>query len=230
MLYLPKSSLVRVTTRPIVPGGVVVAEGQALISNVEGGTRGVTQSNGSAGEVFAGVAVFERAPLDTLPRVNDLTVEDTGHTITLDRTPVGGTSAIRVVDTTTNTVLVAGDPANAGEYSISGSVITVNTARDGNSITVYYRFSPTVLEAKNIQGDIRPGGTAASLYGRIGAITIGDVYTTEFDQTVDWTVDNIVVRTGANGRFTIGGSGAIVPCSVIAAPTQDSPFLGLSLT
>lgn len=233
MLYLPKSSLVRVVTRAIVAGGIVGAEGACLISNVEANVRGVTQSNGTAGEQFAGIAVYERAPLSTVPRVEELVVDDTLYNAQLARVPVGGAAAVRVIDLTTNTALTAGSAANAGEFELSGTngdFVLVNSTRAEHNIRVFYRYSPSTMEARILQGDVRAGGTALAAYQRTGVILIGDVYTTEFDQTVDWNADNVVIRTGANGRLTIGGTGAIVPGTLISAPTTDSPYVGVSLT
>jgi hypothetical protein len=233
MLYLPKTSLIRVVTRPIVSGGVVNAEGACLISNVEAGLRGVTQSNGASGEVFAGLAIYERAPLINVPKVEEGIVDDTTFKVALLRVPVGGAAAMRVVDLTTNTLLTAGSAANAGEFELTGSLgneVLVHTSRADHQLRVFYRFSPTNNEARQLQGDVRAGGTALAAYGRTGAILIGDVYTTEFDLTVDWNQDNLVPRTGANGRITLGGNGAVIPGTIISAPTVESPFLGISLT
>lgn len=233
MLYLPKTSLVRVVTRAIVANGSVNAEGACLISNVEAGLRGVTQSNGSSGEVFAGIAIYEKAPLTSVPKIEEGVVDDTTFKVALAKVPVGGAAAMRVVDLTTNTVLTAGSAANAGEFELTGSLsneVLVNSSRADHNLRIMYRFSPTTNEARQLQGDVRAGGTALAAYGRTGVILIGDVYTTEFDLNVDWNVDNIVPRTGANGRITIGGSGAIIPGSIISAPTVESPFLGISLT
>lgn len=235
MLYSPKTTIARVVQRALISGGTVAAEGAVLIASAAAGVRGITQSAGNSGEVFAGVAIYERDEPTNLPKQEVLN-SGTGATITLAKTPAGGTTYIRVYDTVAGAVVAAGSPANANEYSLSGATLTLNAANQGHNLIVTYRYVPTILEARQITGACRQAGGAptADIYGRYGVASQGDFYTTEFDTTIDWTAANLVLRTGANGRVTVGGNGAVIPGYVISAPAVDAEipgvaFLGISI-
>jgi len=231
MLYMPKTTLTRVVNRVIVPNATIGAEGRALIAANVDGVVGVQESTGVSGTVFAGIGIYEKAPLESMPDVQELVVDTDTHQITLPYTPLGGTGAIRIYDIDDDVDIDAGNPGTtAGEYSLSGNVLTFNTAQDDHTMRIFYRYSPTVLQAKWLQGDIRAGGTAQAQYGKVGAILIGDVYTSEYDPTVDWSAANVSISAGANGLLTIGGNGPILPATILQVPSVDSPYLGLSLT
>lgn len=226
-LYMPKTTVERVIPRAQLPGGTIAAEGAFLISQQANGVEGVTQSTGASTDVFAGIAIFERTPPTELPR-NETLNSGSGTTITLARTPVGGTSAIRVYDLNTSTVLTAG--SGADKYALSGAVITLDAGNVGHNIQVVYRYAPTVAEAISLFGYCRQAGgiPTADFYDVVGVASQGDFWTTEFDPTVDWSAANLVLRLGANGRVTVGGSGPIIPGYVISAPTNGTEMPGLS--
>lgn len=228
MLYMPKTSLSRAVSLLIADGATISAEGRGLVAATVSGVVGVKESTGAAAEVFAGVSVYEKAPLTDLPIIEDLIVGDTVYTVLLGHTPVGGTSNMRVTDAA-GTALTPG-ATTSGSYTLTGTTLTFNADLAGTAVNVSYRYSPTVTEARFIQGDTRAGGTSQAQYGKVGAIKIGDIYTSEFDPTVDWSAANVTIRLGANGKFTIGGSGAIVPAHILQVPSATSPFLGFSLS
>jgi len=211
--------------RPVAAGYTVSAEGQALVADTTDGVFGVKPSTGASGEKFAGVALSQQLTLEYLPIVEEFVVAEDEITVTLSHTPVGGT--LRVLGN--GSALAVGTPAgDATKYSISGSVITVNTALKGKSVVVAYRYAPTVIEAKTIQGDIPPGGAASLTLNSVGVIRRGDIFTSEYDTSVDWTGDPDVAL-GANGLFTVGGSGTEINAVVIQVPSATDPFLGLEL-
>lgn len=221
MLNLSKSTISRSVERAIAEGFTVTAEGSALVAVSSNGAFGVRPSTAAAGEKFMGVSLSQQLTLEILPAVESLTVPATPYTVTLQRTPLAGT--IRVFDNTAGAVI---DNAN---ITVVGKDLTFLIGVTLHAITVYYRFAPSVIEAKTLQGDIPPGGAAGLLLGSVGVIEVGDVYTSEYDTSADWSAAAPVVRLGANGLFTTAGAGVILDVVVISAPTVTDAFLGLRL-
>lgn len=224
MLLLDQSRISRSAERKTAAGVTLDAEGKALVAAYESGDLVVQPSTGVANEVFAGVSLSSEFSLASLPRVQDLVVSADPYTVTLDRDPTGATLRVSIGAT----AITEGDPgAEAAQYSISGRVLTFHSSRAAATATIAYRYSPTVQEAQSIQGDIEPGSHITSALGLTGTIEGGEVYTTEFDTNADWS-GVPVVRLGANGRFTVGGSGTIVPCLVTHKPVAGKAYLGIS--
>jgi hypothetical protein len=227
MLRFELSKISDSMEKPVAAGATVTAEGQALVAVAGGGVKPAT---GAAGEIFAGIAMAQQITPLALPKVERLIVA-ADNTVTLAGTPLAST--LRVVRTDTGAALVAGTPGtNATDYSISGTVVTVNSALVGKTVEVAYRFAPTTLQVKAIQGDIPPGGAAALLLNSVGVVIKGDVVTTEFDTTADWSTvsASTPIKLAANGLFTIGGSGATVAGAYVTQlPSAESPFLGIHI-
>jgi hypothetical protein len=221
MLYFPNTRVAVSSELPIAAGAVFTAEGQAMVSDNTGGIFGAKPSTAAAGENFLGVAVSQQIALTSFPKVEEV-VQPLTDIITLARTPSVGT--VFVYNVTTGAALAS--PAN---YTIAGAVITMAAATRGNVIRIVYKFAPTVIEARSIMGDIYPGGAPGLSIGQVGVQRSGSIFTTEFDSAVNWNVANPVVKTGANGQFTIGGTGTTVDCAVIQLPSTSLPYLGLLL-
>lgn len=228
MLNMTKSTISRSVERPVADGFSINAEGSALVGVVANGAFGLRPSTGAAGEKFAGVSMSQVMVATFLPRVDTLVVPAAGATeVDLTADPVPGTTRFVIGAT----VLVAGDPgANAGEYTLVGRKLTVHASHAGEEVTALYRYSPTVAEAQAMQGDVAPGAAAASILGSVGTIEVGDVYTTEYDTTADWSGASPVVRLGANGLFTTSGSGTVVNAMVIQVPSSTDSLLGLRIS
>lgn len=222
MLYFPKTRAAVSRELPIAVGASVQAEGLALVADNTTPTFGVKPSAGASGEVFLGVSISQEFPLAAYPKVEEK-VQPVANTVTLSRDPISGT--IVVYDVTAGAVIAAG----GGGYSISGRVITLQSGTVGHVIRVTYKFAPSAAEARIIQGDVYPGGAAGTTFGQVGLLVDSAIYTTEFDSSINWSQANPVVKTGANGQFTVGGNGATVPCVVIQVPSVSSPYLGLLL-
>lgn len=78
----------------------------------------------------------------------------TGTTISLAEAPVAGSIYIAEVQTIdkyakTGNVLVDGDPANVGEYSISGTDITINAGDSDTPYRVFYMKASAVTSVSN---------------------------------------------------------------------------------
>ena len=222
MLYFPNTRQYVSIELPVAPGSLIAAEGQALIADTTTGVFGVRPSTGGATDNFVGVAVSQQQTLAFMSKVED-GVHPAGNTFTLARTPAAGT--LSVYNLTTGAVV----PPGGGGWTLAGRVVTLAVATLGNNLAYTYRFAPTAMEARTLQGDVYPGGPAGALVNQVGVIKNGVVYTTEFDSAVDWRATNPVIRVGANGLFTIGGAGAIVNCALVSVPSVAQPFLGLML-
>lgn len=225
MLKLEKSVIRESVERAILAGSVIAAEGMALIADASGATFGVLPSAGTADDQFAGVSLSHTISPDYLPTIESpLAV---GVTLTLAKTPLAG--SLRLVDSTGTEVTLGNPATTTSEYSITGNVVTLHVDQTDLVVTSSYRYSPTTVEIKALMGDAQPGGNASALIGSVGVIEKGDIFTTEYDTSVDWSA-NPTVALGANGQFTVGGSGAVVPnCYVLQVPSADSTFLGLRL-
>ena len=222
MLYFPNGRPIIATEVPIAASSTIAAEGQALVADTTGGVFGAKPSAGSSSENFLGIAVSQQIDLATFPKVEEKVVPNT-DAVTIARTPSSGT--LSVYDVTTSTLLSV-----TTHYTVSGETVTMaDSTYRGHTLRLNYKFAPTAIEARAIQGDVYPGGAAGTSIGQVGVFQMGIVYTTEYDSTKDWTAAGITVKTGANGQFTVGGSGTTVDCVVVAAPSSSNPYLGLFL-
>lgn len=217
----------------VTPGAIIPAEGSALVADYSTGELTVKPSTGASNEIYIGAAIAETMVQSFLPHVEEHAVansESDTDTITLMSTPIAGSLLVQTVATDgTVTTLTAGTPDSgaATTYSIAGNIITFwAPTLDGKSLRVTYRYSPTVLQLRELQGDQAPGSTAAATLNVVGALEAGDFETSEFDTTVAWA-GATAVKLGANGRFTQGGSGTTLPCIITKVPSAGSPFLGL---
>lgn len=223
MLYFPRGKNYISIEQPVAAGATISAEGQALVADTTAGVFGVKPSTGAAGEKFAGVAASQVINIASLSRVEAYVVP-AGNVITLKRTPTGGT--LSVYDFTAGAVIAAG----GGGWTLSGATLTLQASHVGHSIEVYFKYAPTLPESRSLQGDQLPGGPAGVAVSQVGTLRNGPVFTSEFDATVNWNATNPTVTLGANGQFTIGGTGTAIQATVIQAPSAGSPFLGLDLT
>jgi len=227
MLYFPGTRIVQSIEYPVASGATVTQEGAPLAWSITG--NGVQPSLGTSADRFAGISLNQQYSPVTLPYVENDVVPSTGAaTITLANTPASGT--LYIYNLTNATVQTAGTPGSTDNtYSISGNVVTLNTARAGNSLYIGYSYSPTTQQVLGLQG-MAPAGTPIATYlGSTGVIVEGVVYTTCYDTSVNWGGNGTAPATinlGA-GQFTVGGSGPAINAFVQSVPSVSSPFLGL---
>jgi hypothetical protein len=224
MLYFPNGRDYISQEFPVAQSATIAAEGIALVADTTAGVFGVKPSAGVSGEKFVGVAVSQQISITAVARVESHIVPAT-NVVTLNRTPSSGT--LSVFNKTTGAVVPASGGSN---WSLAGRQLTLPAGMAGNEIETYFKYQVTLNESRSLQGDTFPGGAAGFLVGQCGAVRNGTIYTSEFDTTVNWNATNPSVTLGANGQFTIGGSGAAVPAVVVAVPSASQPFLGLMLT
>ena len=229
MLNFSKMRISRSVERPVAQGYSVTAEGQVLVAEEVNGEFGVRSSTGGAGEQFVGVAIEHPMSVFSAPNVEDVTVPAAApYELKMSKVASAGTERVTI----NGTDLTLGSAANAGEYEIATvdgiSVVTVNAAQAGLTGSVGYKYVPTTTEVRVFQSDPFPGSLAAEITGSVAVIEVGDIFTSEYDSTQDWS-GTPVVTLGANGQFTIGGSGTVVDAVVIQKPTSADPFLGLRI-
>lgn len=220
MLYMPKTRFVQAHTRNLHPQSILIDEGVGLVA-APGGT--VKVGTGLADEKFAGIAVFQRGPLLSLPKFeSEHRVTATETTFKLTSQPLGGTLVIRNAVTNAKLELTT-------DYTYDQATNQVTYVNAGTVAIAAYERSPSMIEQRVLQGDVQPGGTVPANYQFTGVIAKGDVFTSHFELADDWTNPNAVIRVGANGKLTTQGTGAVVDAYVISVPNQESPFLGICL-
>lgn len=230
MLYFPNTRIEASVERAVASGVTIQAEGIALVADYTGGIFGVKPSTGGADEKFVGVAFNRPTDLMSMAKVERATIP-AANAVVLAHEIMAGT--LRVVEVSTNVAftVVPGAPA-AGEVQIdgtNGAQLNFNAADTGKLVQATYRFAPTVAQSVAFQGMQDPGGPAGHYLGQVGVIRAGDVFTDQFDTTVDWSGASIDLKLGANGQFTNGGAGVAVPGYVLAVPSEGSALLGIHI-
>lgn len=222
MLHLDQSKLFRTGQFKLATDAFIAAEGKAAVVVYENGEAVVKPSTGVSGEIFAGVMFSSKTPLDTLPNV--FVGKAVASKITLPQTPVAGT--LRVV--VAGVAFDLGDVGTASKYSVTGNVITLPAAQATAAVTVNYSYSPSVMQARSLQGDVEPGFALSSVMRQTGVIQGGEAVTSEYDTDADWSDPALPVRLGANGQFTTSGNGTVIPGIVTRYPVAGVPRFGFS--
>lgn len=232
MLNFNNTRIDRSVSRSVDPSTLVTTEGAVIVrsgTNVKTGT-------GAAGETFLGFSYSQQNSPTSIPQVESFVVPASGiMTLTGAPTSSAATKAWFVAaDGSLTDVTHDADDLNpaAGSYAVVAKTLTCNTADAGKTIRIQYRFAPTVAQAQFLQGGVLPGGDSGQLLGTVGIILAGDVFTTEFDPSVDWAdvaAAGTALTIGAGGVVTTGGAGGAVAARVISIPSAGSPYLGLSV-
>ncbi len=225
MIYFPLSKIVDSAETVTAPGASITSEGQALVRAVGAPATGVQQSMAAdANEIFAGFAIagVSAAPLPALyaAKVEESVVPGSGI-VTLAQTPVAGQLAI--YDLTTGAAVPLG-----GGIAVVNNTVTGLTA--GNNVRTTYKYALTVIQSRNLQGDVQPGGYAGAYVGQIGLAKRGLLYTDQFDAAVNWGAAT-GIKLAANGLITNqAGAGALIQGYVVSIPSQEVPYLGIEFS
>lgn len=207
--------------RPVEQGIALTEEGIALVAVKQGNDTVVRPSTGAADEIFAGFSLTRNSPPKTIPWVGEGRVPTTGS-IELPRLPMAGQILIKVGGVVRDVVAAA--PA-AGEAYLNARVVTFHADDVGAEYTIQMQYEPTVSEARTILGDAPIGGISAAAQDVTGVVTRGDVATTNYDASVDWS-GVITPRLGADGTLTVGGQGTVLTnVQVISAPSAENSAL-----
>lgn len=210
--------------RKVESGVIIQEEGQALINVKENGETVVKPSVGASGELFAGIAMTRNAPPTVLQWVGEGVIGATGA-IELPRLPILGQVLVKIGKDVAS--IEAPVPAAAGDVQIGGQIVTFHADDIGKKYLVQMAYEPSMAEAAQILGNMPIGGISASYQGVTGVITRGDVATTFYDASSDWSTA-LQVKLGPDGRFTTTGLGAVIPgVTVINAPSSENSALTL---
>lgn len=222
MIYYPLSNPLRTREFTIKSGATISQSGQALVGSMSGGIHGVSPSTADTGQNFVGFVWPQTSAvpfLQTTAVKVETFVVPAGKTVTLAKTPVSATTLVYNV--------TAGAAVTAD--SVTGAVVDLTTnGTIGSTVNITYRYTLTVAEARSLNGDVIPGGYAGLTYGQVGVLQAGTIFTDQFDSAVNWLAAT-AVELAAGGTLTNqgGASNVVVPCSIIAIPSVEYPFLGI---
>jgi len=236
MLNFAQSRQVNSVSRKTSPATRIFAEGLALVADPSI-DQGVAVSTGAAGEQFVGLSLASQIDPTQLPFYEEV-ASDANGLVTVGHQPVAG--SLFVKDLVTGTVLTAAAAGTAqgtltaNQYALTASgakTFVVPVARETNALLVGGRYSPTVADINWLQGDPLPGHQIANALNIVGVVTSGDLYTSEFDTTADWTAAAVYVKLSADGKFTATStaSEALPGVRLLSRPGFNNGFLGLSI-
>jgi hypothetical protein len=235
-MYLPFGKFEQSTEMLQAPGASFPAEGQIAVRNASNTSAGVMPSTGTGtgtgADIFCGFVIAGTSALPfaepTYSKVETFLVPATG-VVTLSVTPDSGADVGALDLTTGQFYTTTSTPA----ITVTGAQVSGLTA--GDQVQVTYKYDLTVVQRRALFGDIQPGGYVGDTIGQIGVVTRGTVFTTEFDHSANWALAGstaaLQLVAGANGQVklgTVGTNGVAIPGYVVALPTQDIPFLGIT--
>jgi hypothetical protein len=229
MLHMRDTRFHTVLQFNVLPGIVIQEEGVALVFTKYNGETYVKPSAGEDGEIFAGVSFERFTPAGRLPFIREFEVPESGVLI-LPRTAAEG-SAVSVYEGKTALDVATGDTAPSDSSAVlNGERLLFNpdTAK-GRRVRVQLMYSPTVEEAQSIYGGAPFGGLASATTGEKGRITIGEVGTSCYDASADWS-EALTVALGENGNFVPGTPSTAIPGVVVRnSPSAANNYLVLQL-
>lgn len=207
--------------RAVQDGLFLTEEGIALVAVKQGNETVVRPSTGAEGEVFAGFSLARNSPPAILPWVGEGRVPSTLQ-IELPRLPLAGQILIKVGGEVRT---IVADAPEAGEVKLAARIVTFHADDEDAEYTVQMQYEPTVTEARTLIGDAPIGGVPSGAQDQIGVITRGDVATTLYDASADFS-GVMTPRLGADGRLTVGGTGTLLTnVQVISAPSAENSAL-----
>jgi hypothetical protein len=235
---LKRSHFSLVLEKPVLAGAVITEEGVLLQATIDAatGSEVVSMATNDASLVIAGFAIRDNADNATAAEVENLGAVPAGLLMNLSNNNIVSTADTGL--TTNIQVSADGTPltlANTG--GAASGVVGVNPTTGaldfhvdelGQTIVATYTYNLTVAEArlKFFQRNIN--NEASTLFGSVGVGQgHGEVFTDQFDATVDWSVAAQIVHSGDAGTITNVG-GTLIDARVISVPNVNNPLLGLS--
>ena len=223
MLQLRNTRLYKSLFENLASGVTISEEGIALTYVKEAGETKV--ETGVAGGVFAGVALARNLPPATLPLVEQGVIPVSGAG-TLTRSPLAGQFLVKINGVAAT--VVASAPA-AGEVAVTADAYEFNAADAGKTAVFQYMYAPTVTEARAVLGDMPYGGLAANALGTIAVIKQGEIATSFFDASADWST-TLFAKVVAGGMFAPATQATGLPgVTVKNSPSVGNPFLVLEM-
>ncbi len=237
MLDLTRTTFSRTFEKEVKVGSTIHAEGRLLQAEIVAGAEVISECSAAASERLVGFSLMSMITPDEVPNVEEGTVPSASpYTIQLDRTNITP-GMVRVYDVTGATDLTeTGGAPSGGQFQCvdATGLVTFNAAEAGSSVVIYYRYNPTVMEARMLHYEPQINRDSHAVYTRVG-VGCGkcQVYTSEFDPKEDFTT----VAVGTSLTNTVGGllglSGSTdlpVGSRVISVPSAGDPWLGIELS
>jgi hypothetical protein len=243
---LKRSHFSLVLEKSVSTGSVITEEGVVLVAVLDAatGTETVQMSADAANEVVAGFAIRDNADHATAAEVESVTVPASGDlsvqlrnnniVIVSGGTPGDGSDANLRVESPPGTALtlVDGVVATDGQAALEPvtGILFFHSDEAGEAAVVTYTYNLTVAESrlKFFQRNIN--NEASTLFGQVGVGQgHGEIFTDQFDATVDWSLAAAVVHSGVDGILTnADGSSPAMDARVISVPNVNNPLLGVS--
>lgn len=225
MLFQNATDIVQTQEADLLPGEVIHEEGVALVWIRENGKSFLRLSTGVAGEVFAGFALARNMPPATMARVEEFAIDATKK-YTATRVPTAGALLVKI-DGVKAEQEAAASASAAGKVGVQGADLYFHADDIGKKVFIQYAYELTVTEARSYTADAPIGGLPSNIEGSCGYIKLGNIATSVFDASADWSADNVLhPKLGPNGTLTLGGNGTeLKGCIIKQAPTSERGYL-----
>lgn len=222
-------------TQPVATGKTVGEEGQGLVAVMEGGVEKVKPSEGLAGEVFVGFAMFRQKTFSTAAVVEDHIIPTAApFVIELGKQHLiaGQVRVQNMVAPGDFTPAVAPPAVAAGEFladTVHGTIEFNGAADAGKTVRVYYRYDLTVAEAIQQYYEAPTNQPDPNFFSQVGVGKgKGRVFTMFYDQAIDWSGAAVAPYLADKGMITDGGVGPKIPnARVVQVPSPTDPYLGI---
>lgn len=224
--------------RPVLDGQTVAEEGQVLVyANSGGGTLACRPSDGTvltdAAVGAAGFAITDALKLVTKSVVEELVVPTGGGVVSLRNQNLVALSA-RAFDITGAAALTLNNPGPpaAGEFSTVDAAGTVefNAAEQGNTVSVTYRYSPTLEEILATEHERSINNRAQDFFSSVSVGGLeGEIFTTMYDTSQAYAVGTPIF-TGAGGLATADATSTVQLGVCSQVPSVADGRLGIKFS
>lgn len=220
--------------RPVLDGQTVAEEGAVLVYADSGsGTLAVRPSDGTAGTDgavgAAGFAITDALKLVTRSVVEELVVPVGGGVVSL-RNAAMVTGSSRAEDLTTPaTLTLAVSPPSAGEYSedLAAGTVEFNTAEAGNTVSVRYRYSPTLEELLATDHERSINNRAQDFFSSVSVGGLeGEIFTSHYDSSQAYAIGDSIY-TGAGALATSDNTSTVIIGVCSQVPSVTDGLLGI---
>jgi len=234
---LKRSYSTQTIGRSLAAGSVIEQEGLILCSVLEDSVEKFKLVDVVAGsEVPVGFSKTADSLPDRTSAVEAVTVPSAPASLEADlRNRNLVLNRIRAVDSAGTVLAIdpvfAGAPAaNTVKVDLAQGRVKFHANQAGLDVTFTYLYYLTLTEAKQKFGERFVNNRG--LHADFGFCEAGsghvELYTDQYDASVDWSVGN-PVRLGDKGQLVQAGVGPVLKASVIHVPGVDSPYLGVRI-
>lgn len=222
--------------RPVLDGTTVAEEGQVLVYVDSGaGTLAVRPSDGTAGTDAAvgaaGFAITDALKLTTKAVVEEIVVPVGGGLVSLRNGNLVAGTAPRAFDVTAVATLALVAPApGAGQWSITNLVTgecQFNAAEAGNTVQIFYRYSPTLEELLATEHERSINNRAQDFFSTVSVGGLdGEIFTSQYDPSQAYAIGDAVF-TGLLGLATSDNTSTVQIGVVSQVPSVADGMLGI---